>query len=924
MWPFDEWRGDLSEDELAQAVAAAGVVAFVAWPPHPRFLAAGFKRAVDEGAVVHWRPWHETARDPLGSARSDPRVAGAARSPSAFAAGWRDAIVAGLPGPRLFARTRDLAIAELLCRDSVGARSVTIELSAYLPGQATPRPPPRWPLRVGVLAEDAELGATLGSIGVGPIDKGGPIVGVEVLGPDRRRCDLLVVSGGPRAAAASVLAHPPVRADIVVVLGALDDDLRRIPSLASALVDATDARAVVAARAGEAGAQVASSADWFARFVDVLAHDQTIDVAAFSASREPGCPPPFVFAELGYLEATRVSARVLEVGHKLRSAPLAGVLSPVTRGAFTGTPRVLTMGELGEWLRSPAAGVWSRGDSISEVETAAREASAWAARSAPLRYVQARALRRDGDAFERVTAWRAAEAHRIDVRIGLPDAQFLSLAEAFREPEAADEPHRLSVVLTPPAELGEPQRAEILLPPVGPSSTASFHVRTPEGGVLELRISVLHRNRVLQTGILRGPLDGSAEIAFTVDAAPRRRLQVLSSRSHFDAALVVNHTGDGQAGVTGAAGENVGRIRLDESSIRELTSTLNAMVSQIADKPAAYRTLTDPGSEELLRALARKGATFFRVLTRHNKVGQQIADAARIQVVTASYDGFLPIEFAYRYPMPAQDASLCEHAAAGLEAGRCPAPCAEGGTTARVCPLGFWSTSKVIERHAHSVDDITSATPYELRACERLDDRTPLRVPRAAVLAASERAGKGDPEALPNLRTGLSTTFAVAPAEADGWAAWTRHVKEVPSPKILVLLPHHTSGRLASEILEIGAADALASDDVVEDHVGPAGGHPIVLLLGCETSLARVAFDSFAAHFKDSGAAIVIATIATVLGRDAAPVAAALARELATARPGEAFGDRMLRARRQLLREGRLMVLSLTAYGDADWKVEAG
>ena len=73
----------------------------------------------------------------------------------------------------------------------------------------------------------------------------------------------------------------------------------------------------------------------------------------------------------------------------------------------------------------------------------------------------------------------------------------------------------------------------------------------------------------------------------------------------------------------------------------------------------------------------------------------------------------------------------------------------------------------------------------------------------------------------------------------------------------------------------------------------------------------------------DAGAVIIVSTIATILGRHAGPAAAAIVQEL-KAQEGNTnttFGDVMLAVRRRLLADGIPMVLGLTSYGDADWRI---
>ena len=96
-----------------------------------------------------------------------------------------------------------------------------------------------------------------------------------------------------------------------------------------------------------------------------------------------------------------------------------------------------------------------------------------------------------------------------------------------------------------------------------------------------------------------------------------------------------------------------------------------------------------------------------------------------------------------------------------------------------------------------------------------------------------------------------------------------------------------------------------------------------MLLIGCETTFAKVQFDDFVSAFRFAGAKVVVSTVATILGRHAAPAAQRLTElidELTRAGPIR-VGEVLLAARRSLLAEGMPMALGLTAYGDADWRL---
>ena len=104
----------------------------------------------------------------------------------------------------------------------------------------------------------------------------------------------------------------------------------------------------------------------------------------------------------------------------------------------------------------------------------------------------------------------------------------------------------------------------------------------------------------------------------------------------------------------------------------------------------------------------------------------------------------------------------------------------------------------------------------------------------------------------------------------------------------------------------------------------PIDPGPIVLLLGCETEkkVAETGYGSLAAQFKDFHASLVLGTLAKILGRHAAVLAAELVAELATVdTPDADFGTVLRRIRRRLLAHGVLMAFALVAIGDADWRL---
>jgi hypothetical protein len=105
--------------------------------------------------------------------------------------------------------------------------------------------------------------------------------------------------------------------------------------------------------------------------------------------------------------------------------------------------------------------------------------------------------------------------------------------------------------------------------------------------------------------------------------------------------------------------------------------------------------------------------------------------------------------------------------------------------------------------------------------------------------------------------------------------------------------------------------------------VGNDKVHPVVFLLGCETAKQEASFEDFISNFASHGAAIVVASSTLVLGRQATVVAAEFVSTLKrmSKSKDKTFGDVVLSVRRTMLSKGFPMVMSVSAYGDADWRI---
>ena len=311
----------------------------------------------------------------------------------------------------------------------------------------------------------------------------------------------------------------------------------------------------------------------------------------------------------------------------------------------------------------------------------------------------------------------------------------------------------------------------------------------------------------------------------------------------------------------------------------------------------------------------------------------------RIQILAANPNAFLPIEFLYDFPPPTQDATMCPNAEQALLDGHCDPKkfhgvAAADGAIPVVCPIGFWAMNRVIERHAKA-----AGLPKLKGAAAGLRS---IPVPGRDTLGGlSDRALREQrPGPGPRRRRGDAGLDEGGLEGFDAATTWTEWVEDIKArgPDILVLLAHTAKNVRANQTaLEIADEDQVPAGRFSESYVrlaARASGEPddrpgpLVFLLGCETVLPWLEYQTFVVRFQEREASIVVGTVATVAASHAANVAVKLVEELA-ARTGpgagkhraEAFGDVLLTARRRLLSQGEVMALCLTSYGDADWKL---
>ena len=347
--------------------------------------------------------------------------------------------------------------------------------------------------------------------------------------------------------------------------------------------------------------------------------------------------------------------------------------------------------------------------------------------------------------------------------------------------------------------------------------------------------------------------------------------------------------------------------------------------------PDAYSSLRAKGSEKLLRRLAQKGATLRDYLMRNVVDAQSAQTPTHVQLVLTDKGKILPIEYIYEFEAPEPESVICPKAEQGLnyaidgllEEGKCPDGCPPKGVNGEeisedmlICPLAFWGVRCIIERRV----DESKSNALLISEPTRPDDQILHPTARVMVAATDKANPPGEPDATQKMIDRIEKV-AQNSLVVHSWPQWVDEVKNY-SPALLTLLTHQTRDKenFDAAALDIGDPPYLIRDLVKVKHV-PQKTHSIALIIGCETGVADISYENFATRFHEKGAVIVVSTIAKILGRHAAPLAAEIIEEMSRTKSPRPFGEIIRIVKCRLLLQGTPMVLSLTAIGDADWDI---
>ncbi|MBA4417184.1 MAG: hypothetical protein C0392_04645 [Syntrophus sp. (in: bacteria)] len=208
-------------------------------------------------------------------------------------------------------------------------------------------------------------------------------------------------------------------------------------------------------------------------------------------------------------------------------------------------------------------------------------------------------------------------------------------------------------------------------------------------------------------------------------------------------------------------------------------------------------------------------------------------------------------------------------------------------------------------------------------------DREMLDPFTAILCGASERVNAVQPGLVRDTLSKLEEMIGHPVAIANTWGTWKEQIQSC-RPRLLYIMPHTIEDKnYNSPAMEIGVKDSetLVSIHITKEYVAtePAKEHPLVLLFGCETQSSALAYDSLVSCFRRSGAALVVCTLTSILGRHAAPMGQLLVEVLKKQSSEKAvtFGEIMRYFRCEALRQGYPAAMCLATFGDAHWLIKS-
>jgi hypothetical protein len=794
----------------------------------------------------------------------------------------------------------------------------------------------RWPLRIGILADDArserlrdELEGSLWW------------PHLQTLVEARGGCEILLVPWSASEADA-IDALPEVSPGLVVVLGPVDVAPAEVARIADRL----------ASRFGAWGCHLAgapdSNAGWLNAVVEGLSHDDPID---FALKRAEITSNGSGYSALSYrlVADSRLSETIarfadrlsrirhyeidvseeisrllpgLTISGKVYGGALASYLSDAiqnNRFTFEGesheaTGLAMLVTAAGE-LPPPEEMATANGDGGSHGGTRGDHEN----EVVEVRVLNG-AVKKDG--VDHKLALEAGQTYSLEVWIGVLTSESITQRDAPAVPvdDLPEGPNQIEVVFVCADNQEETQRTHVTLPVTGDSDRAEFRLMITDPGPVLGRIALYYQGRVLQTALFRSDVVvgrasrlGRPEIE--VETIVRAGLGGLSELKAFDVAIVVNRNDSGDKAATVIRKDGVTLRSVD--GLRPRIDQLIGVLTAVADDPDAFKSLTSEASLDLLFDAATIGEELHQTFVNDHGITDRFFAEGRVQIISATPESYLPVELFYALRAPTVR-KLCKSWKKVVLEGTCQ-PCESRSDSGEIpiCPTGFWGVRYVIERHAHDPSFVELAGEYRLQS-EPITGRNHIAPLESVVWSMSDKVSPED-------RTSLTTTLSEGGFKATQAMSWDDFEEKVGTldPSMVFLVPH-TDQDGVSIGMEIGGGELEPVNRVGVRMREPRTKPVVAVLLGCETANPKIPFQGLVPRFRRAGAAVVISTTNTILGRHAVPVAVELLSFLKSEAAGEAgLGDVLRRLRRKALHDGYPMVLSIVAYGDADWRVES-
>ena len=457
------------------------------------------------------------------------------------------------------------------------------------------------------------------------------------------------------------------------------------------------------------------------------------------------------------------------------------------------------------------------------------------------------------------------------------------------------------------------------LPKRGDSTDAVFGIVSDaeDGTIIKCRLLISLEERTIQAIDLSIPVgEGQHSLELIVVHTSFSETHELFDRKNADLGF---HVFDGADGSEPRIVPLSGNNGITFNKLEGLTKVISSNLSKIAYFPEEERGWQSKALSKSLTVIAQNGVEFKSLIDQilPDGIAKFGPDGPRKISLSGPIETYVPIEYVYDGNKPDRGAQICENADQYTEKVSCQG-CPNTESKKHVCPLKFWGLSRLIERAPMRPPGSDGGASSNLNCS--IDKALFARADKAANYTTSANDEIAFNSALSSLCTGGVHT-------AENWPTWRDEVAAA-QPDILFVMPH-VDQESAQAVLTIGGGegdDYLRSAVEFENaDIGLTDQTQLVALLGCETTLATKsdAFVGFPARFYGQGGDMVIATLATIRGADAYPIAIHFSNLLAeqSSLGAISYSRLMMNLRRRSLIHSNPAALAVVGYGNADIKV---